>query len=236
MTNKYLREGTQVAFSLIELLVVIAIIAVLAAVLSATAMIARQKMQATKCASNLHQLGIAARLYANEAGGEVPYANYWSPTGTTWVTKLAPYVEDITSAERGSIEEGALPEEAFRCPSCDYPIYGGSRSHYGKNYFINGLKGGPGQLSRTTGYTFSNINDPAKYYFLADSAPNANGFAGREIGTGTTDPNLKAMRGIQARHSGYANVLFMDLHVDAVRLEDIPAVIDYGHPPWCPNE
>jgi prepilin-type N-terminal cleavage/methylation domain-containing protein len=54
-------------FTLIELLVVIAIIAVLAAVLLPALARAREKGRRVSCASNLRNLGMALRIYANDA-------------------------------------------------------------------------------------------------------------------------------------------------------------------------
>jgi prepilin-type N-terminal cleavage/methylation domain-containing protein/prepilin-type processing-associated H-X9-DG protein len=67
-------------FTLIELLVVIAIIAILAAMLLPALSSAKQKAWSASCNSNLHQIGLAMRMFADENGELYPESGtkiYW---------------------------------------------------------------------------------------------------------------------------------------------------------------
>ena len=75
-------------FTLIEILIVIAIIAILAAILLPVLFQAREKGRQSVCISNLHQLGTAFGLYAEDynekwpnPGGLAGDYNYWDQSG-----------------------------------------------------------------------------------------------------------------------------------------------------------
>ncbi len=89
------REG----FTLIELMVVIAIIAVLAALLFPVFASARRESYRAPCTANLRQIGIAARLYAQDYGGYYPNGSDGSrgygdiaDKGPRYMDQLAAYV------------------------------------------------------------------------------------------------------------------------------------------------
>jgi len=92
-------------FSLAELLVVIAIMGVLAALLTVGVQKARAAASRVNCASNLHQIGLALQMYANDNqvlpdAAQLPSA---TPDRSTLMQVLAPYIEN-----NGKV---------FRCPA-----------------------------------------------------------------------------------------------------------------------
>lgn len=67
-----MRRQTEAGFTVIEILTVIGIMAVMGAILFPVLMSGRENARMTACASNLHQVAIALRLYANDNDNEYP--------------------------------------------------------------------------------------------------------------------------------------------------------------------
>lgn len=97
-------------FTLIELLVVITVIAILAALLLPALAAARLRAWTAQCQSNLRQIGLGMKLYADDANGRYPESGdiiYWNQTDPdtgqpSWLQQIFPYVQNTNT---------------FRCPA-----------------------------------------------------------------------------------------------------------------------
>jgi prepilin-type N-terminal cleavage/methylation domain-containing protein len=146
------RKQTLSGFTLIELLVVIAIIAILASMLLPALARAKQKGQQAKCLSNVKQLQLAWKLYADDNRDYLMYNSpvssnpklAWVPGNIDWVNQpdntninnfrialMAPYMANQFAA--------------YRCPADTIPSNNGTRV---RTYSMNGQIGPyPGQVN-----------------------------------------------------------------------------------------
>jgi prepilin-type processing-associated H-X9-DG protein/prepilin-type N-terminal cleavage/methylation domain-containing protein len=196
------QPGARRAFTLVELLVVLATIAILAALLLPTLARARESARSIQCLSQMRQLGLAVRLYADENGDEFPRSQHSAFTHgqLTWGRALAPQLGGDTTTWTN------LLRTLYRCPTDRRP-QGWS---YGLNvYFELGddddYPGKP-QTWRRVG----DVPHPSANVLFAENASGADHIM-PNFWTASSDAVDVASR----RHAGTANYTFVDGHAEA---------------------
>jgi prepilin-type N-terminal cleavage/methylation domain-containing protein/prepilin-type processing-associated H-X9-DG protein len=181
-------KNTAPAFTLIELLVVIAIVAVLASLAYAGAGSMIGKGHATKCLSNMRQIGAAMQMFVGDNDGRLPGTSH----GVSWTNSLSAYLGTNFIGKCP-----AVPEHRARVT-------------YGWNDSLADSKG--------QGIKAAVCRTPSLTMASAELATNQSSehfhFAGGRGGAGRVTPNqFKAAVNVEV-HNGSANYLFVDGHAE----------------------
>ena len=222
------------AFTLIELLVVVAIIALLVAILLPSLSRARDEAERIACASNLHQCGLALRMYADDYDGKAPMAD----PGYYWFWVLGPYLgrSEAGAAGQPEIELGITD---FYCPEDAHPIdleaNGIPHGTYAMNYPVITAyqyrypQGGPVVLDEVPATTMVMTDGSGWVIYTPAVWPLDVDWDGDGIND-TNGAVLAAYYGqfynyFRPRHNNSANILYADAHVKPMTMLD-----------WCNNE
>ena len=199
------RSASQ-AFTLIEMLVACACIAILAAMLLSAIPRVLSGVRATKCQSNLRQIGIAAQLWSADNNGKiVPVFNPGESgdplSPLLWTGMLAPYMG--RSLTMSSISSAPV----YICPESP------TRFGYGYNYqYLSYIQSA---TSVNQWISYAQVAHPTETVMIVDNAyptrgPNAWKSYVRPPAMGVQDV------GVDFKHPGKtANVLWLDGHVTA---------------------
>ena len=131
------RDGRPRAFTLIELLAAIAIIAILAALLLPVVTRAKRQSCNVTCISQLRQLGIATRLYTEDAGGRLPAATMLPSLPTD---PPLPRICDLLAPELGKTSGTNSSAPVFKCPADNGWFFQVEGSSYQWNTTLNGKR------------------------------------------------------------------------------------------------
>jgi prepilin-type N-terminal cleavage/methylation domain-containing protein/prepilin-type processing-associated H-X9-DG protein len=128
------------AFNLIELLVVIAIIAILAALIMPAVSRAKGKAHNISCVSQLRQLGLATRMYADDHEQHLPSAELL-PSMPVEPTSPQPRICDVLGPYVGKVSSGTNSSAVvFKCPVDKGRSYVSEGSSYEWNCELNGRR------------------------------------------------------------------------------------------------
>lgn len=191
-------------FTLIELLIVIGVIAILAAMLLPAIHGARSSTRSAGCKSNLKQLAYAMSLYVDDNDGCLPRRGQ-GVQKLTQINRMSDWFNCLLVCAGDEpyyqlYAEGRRPREGDHhhliCPAATDPGW----THflpYGMNMYLS-------PWIRPAPHKFTELPRPASLVFMADAPGEYS----------ATLPSSKPY-GVPARHSGTANIAFLDSHVQA---------------------
>ncbi len=125
-------------FTLIELLVVLAVIVLLASLLLPALARAKRKAHNITCISQLKQLGIASRLYAEDNGTRLPAAELL-PSNPSNPSQPLPRISDLLAPYAGKAGATSL-SSIFKCPDDNAWYFQVEGSSYQWNAGLNGQR------------------------------------------------------------------------------------------------
>ena len=234
------RDACSRAFTLVELLVSIGIIAILAALLLPSLHQGNAAAQRIRCASNLHQFGLAAQMYWDENAGRCfRFGGTSLKNGTAdgkiywfgWIGNGAEGQRPF-DATQGALYPYVQGRGIEVCPALNYFSTqfkfkaAGAAYGYGYNFHLSTPTNKPA-------YSISGVIRPTDTVFMADAAQ-VNTF---EAPASPTHPMLEEFYYVDEtsnfpnahfRHRNLANVLFCDGHVGREKM--VPGSLDQHLP------
>jgi len=199
------KPTSRAAFTLIELLVVIAIIGVLAGMTLGALGKARAQGQSARCVSNLHQWGLALLMYIDDHDDYIP--------------RRGQGVNPLALVNRPEDWFNCLPRYFNAQPYMNLVAQGiKPRAGDGNSLFIDPAAKDPGGtyfLSYAMNMYLSPWIRPAQHKLSDIPKPEQLAFMGDALGPYASTVPSRLGYSVLARHSGRANVVFVDGRVQS---------------------
>lgn len=208
------------AFTLIELLVVMVIIALLAALLLPGLARGKEAAQSARCKSNLHQIGLALKLYTDEFQKYPPCATMDGANRAAyslWDGKILPFAANnrdvfLCPGEKSAFtwtNDLAAPQ---RNPCYGYNMAGsGTYPAWGDSLGLDG--GGGSRWGGGSGLPEARVKASSEMIAVADCRPLSRG---EDNDLDDFFP-INLLAEIAPRHNQGENVVFCDNHVEYAR-------------------
>lgn len=194
------------AFTLLETLVAIGVISILAILSLGAYQKSMESAAQAECLSNLRQWGLALSLYIHDSDGRIPRRGQGVrpveivDRADDWFNALPPYMNGPSYLELSQKDAKPKPHQKsiFVCRSAK-DLGKPNFLSYGMNMYLS-------PWNRPEMHRLQEIPNPSQLAFLADGPG----------GWSSTVPSSQDYS-VLARHSGLANVVFLDGHAASFR-------------------